>query len=234
MYPARKDTCYTKTKGALMKILVIEDDPHIRTMVVQTLTEQGYETDGAYDGQMGADAIELNAYNLIILDVMLPIHTGYDLMPMIKDYNIPVLMLTALDSIQDKIAAYDLGVEDYLTKPFETPELLARVKVILRRYHKEAEQMQYYHLNIDTLASTVTIAGEVISLTPMEYRLLLFLIENTGIALSRDYLLEQIWGGEHTETRTLDLHIQRLRKKLQLERNIRTIFKFGYILDKSV
>lgn len=214
-----------------MKILVIEDDKSILSLIQQTLVEHGYDVDVAQDGQRGADAIEASSYDLIILDVMLPIHSGYDLLPMIKDYKIPVLMLTALGSIDDKIKAFDLGVEDYLTKPFEVPELLARVKVILRRYHNTLTNLQYKNIQIDLEASTVWMDGNVVSLTPLEYRLLLFLIENTGIALSREYLLESIWETDHDETRTLDLHIQRLRKKMHLEANIRTIFKFGYILD---
>ncbi|WZU01274.1 response regulator transcription factor [Erysipelothrix sp. D19-032] len=214
-----------------MKILVIEDDKSTLSLIQQTLVEHGYDVDVAQDGQRGADAIEASSYDLIILDVMLPIHSGYDLLPMIKDYKIPVLMLTALGSIDDKIKAFDLGVEDYLTKPFEVPELLARVKVILRRYHNTMTNLQYKNIQIDLEASTVWMNGNAVSLTPLEYRLLLFLIENTGIALSREYLLESIRETDHDETRTLDLHIQRLRKKMHLETNIRTIFKFGYILD---
>ncbi|MEG0416159.1 MAG: response regulator transcription factor [Erysipelothrix sp.] len=217
-----------------MNILVVEDDLKVQRLIEKTLLEAKYTVTCANNGEEAANYVENLKFDLIILDVMLPIYSGYELMPQINAYDIPVLMLTALTSIDDKIKGYDLGVEDFLSKPFEIAELLARVKVIQRRVFKQPNELTYRNISIDLKSQSVCLKKNPISLTPMEYKLFIFLVENQGVALSRDYILDTVWETETELTRTLDLHIQRIRRKLSLEKEIRTIFRYGYILEREV
>ncbi|MEG0525180.1 MAG: response regulator transcription factor [Erysipelothrix sp.] len=205
-----------------MNILVVEDDLKVQRLIEKTLLEAKYTVTCANNGEEAANYVENLKFDLIILDVMLPIYSGYELMPQINAYDIPVLMLTALTS------------SDFLSKPFEIAELLARVKVIQRRVFKQPNELTYRNISIDLKSQSVCLKKNPISLTPMEYKLFIFLVENQGVALSRDYILDTVWETETELTRTLDLHIQRIRRKLSLEKEIRTIFRYGYILEREV
>ena len=153
-------------------------------------------------------------------------------MEYIRPLGIPVIFITAKTAVRDTVKGLGMGAEDYLAKPFEIVELLARVEVVLRRCHKNATLLRVDDLEVDTLSHTVRKAGEVIPLTNKEYDLLLLFINNQNIALFRDVIYERVWGSEYTgESRTVDLHVQRMRKKVGWEKRIKTIYKVGYRLE---
>ncbi len=179
-----------------------------------------------------ADLLEDTGYDLIILDVMLPKADGFELMEYIRPLEIPVIFLTAKDSLEDRMRGLTSGAEDYMVKPFEIVELLARIKIVLRRYHKADTSLEYGDIVLDTKYRTVTKTGKTVELAPKEFELLLFFMQNTGITLFREKIYEEIWGSEYSlESRTLDLHVQRLRKKLGLENQLKTVYKMGYRLE---
>ena len=170
--------------------------------------------------------------SLILLDVMLPKVDGYELMSYIAPLEIPVIFLTAKASVTDRVKGLKLGADDYLTKPFEIIELLARVETVLRRYHKTESVLEVADLVIDTASRTVKRGEEVINLTKKEYELLLLFVRNKNIALYRETIYERIWGGEYMgDSRTVDLHVQRMRKKIGWEHRIVTVYKVGYRLE---
>ncbi len=171
-------------------------------------------------------------YDLILLDVMIPVYDGFDLMNYIRPMNIPVIFLTARGDVQDKVKGLNLGAEDYIVKPFEMVELIARIEVVLRRYHKGCGAIQVDDVVINVDAREVIRQGRTVDLTIKEFDLLVLLIQNQNIALFRETLFERVWGMEFLgDTRTLDSHIQRLRKKLGWEDRIKTVYKVGYRLD---
>lgn len=213
----------------MAKILVVEDDRHISELIRRSLKLAGHECACCFDGRQALERIQEEQYDLILLDVMLSGMSGFDLIPKIQDT--PVIFVTAKGELEDKLLGLSLGAEDYIVKPFEMLELLARIHVILRRNHKEEEVcVGNVHVNLDK--RTVKIKQQEISLTPQEYNLLEVFIQNKNIALSRDKLLELAWGYDYEgETKTVDVHVQRLRKKLGLEHEIKTITKLGYRLE---
>lgn len=176
--------------------------------------------------------MEREGIDLVLLDVMLPGINGYELMEYARELMIPVIFLTALGTTKDKVKGLKMGADDYLTKPFEIVELLARVEAVLRRYHKTENRFQVFDILIDTASRQVTRNGEAIPLTMKEFDLLLLLVRNRNIALYRETIYENVWGGEYMgQSRTVDLHIQRLKKKLNWDSEITAVYKVGYRLE---
>lgn len=216
----------------MINILIVEDEKPIANLIKISLTKAGYNCTCIYDGLEAADVLENNTYDLILLDIMLPGASGYDILEYIKPLMIPVIFITAKNSLNDRVMGLRMGAEDYIVKPFEIVELLARVEVVLRRYNKLNTQIVLGDLIIDTVAMRVSKKGKEIPLTNKEYELLLLFAQNPGVALYRETIYERIWGGEYPcDSRTVALHVQRMRKKLGLEKNLKTINKVGYRLE---
>lgn len=214
------------------KILIVEDEAAISNLIKMNLTDAGYRCTCAYDGLQASDIIEKESFDLILLDIMLPKINGYELMEYINLMEIPVIFLTAKSSVEEKVKGLRLGAEDYLTKPFEIIELLARVETVLRRYNKNARFLEAHDVTIDTDSRIVKKNGRIVNLTTKEYELLLLFVQNKNIALFRDRIYERIWGEEDMgSSRTLDLHVQRLRKKTEWEDKLVAIYKIGYRLE---
>ena len=214
------------------RILVVEDEKSINDLIEMNLTEAGYICECAYDGLQAADILERESFDLVLLDIMLPEVNGYELLDFIKPMGIPVIFITAKGSMEDKVRGLRLGADDDLVKPFEIVELLARVEAVLRRAGKTQYEIEVDDLTIDTRSHTVMRGSKPIQLTAKEFELLLLFIQNKNIALFRETIYERIWGGEYMgDSRTVDLHVQRLRKKLHWEDKIKTIYKVGYRLE---
>ena len=213
----------------MINVLIVDDEFPIANLIKDTLEHAGYHCDCAYDGESAADRIEREIYDLVLCDVMLPKIDGFELMEYIRQYQIPVIFLTAKADVKDRVKGLRLGAEDYMIKPFDVAELVARVEVVLRRYHKCSEIIKILDLTIDTVSRSVLKAGVPIELTYKEFELLLLLVKNKNVALYRESIYEKVWNDPFCEdSRTVDLHIQRLRKKLGMEKNIQTVFKVGY------
>lgn len=211
------------------KILIVEDENSIAEMIRLCLTKNGYHCEIADNGLTAARLIEEKSYDLVLLDVMLPDMDGYALIDYIKQFQIPVIFVTAKTAIADRVKGLRLGAEDYIVKPFDLQELLARVETVLRRYHKTEQHFEIGNIKIDTLSHTVTQNEVAVPLPKKEYDLLLFLIRNQGIALYRETIFEQVWQEPYYgNTRTVDLHIQRLKKRLSLGDAIESVYKVGY------
>ena len=216
----------------MQKILIVEDEEGIANLIKINLTVEGYQCTCAYDGKSGADHIEKEAYDLILLDIMLPEIDGYELLEYIKPMGTPVIFLTAKGNVNDRIKGLRLGADDYIVKPFQVGELTARVEAVLRRYGKGSGKLFFADIEIDIASRTVNKAGHPVELTVNEFDLLVELVQNKNVALYRERLYEKIWGEVFMgDTRTLDSHIQRLRKKLNWEKYIRTVFRVGYRLE---
>lgn len=216
----------------MIKILIVDDELPIANLIRMNLSRQGYVCTCAYDGQQAADLIEKNAYDLILLDIMLPKFDGYDLLAYIRPLGIPVIFLTAKGDVLDRVKGLKLGAEDYIVKPFEIVELLARIEVVLRRFNKSQGILQVYDVVIDLDAREVSQNGEHVELTRKEFDLLVLFCQNPNTALFRETLFERIWETDYIgETRTLDSHVQRLRRKLNWSDKIKTVHKIGYRLD---
>lgn len=216
----------------MIKILIVEDEKPISDLIRMSLTDEGYDCTCAYDGQEAADMIEEHVFDLILLDIMLPKIAGYELIEYINTYDIPVIFLTAKSSAKDKVKGLKAGAEDYMTKPFEIAELLARVEVVLRRYHKTAQEVSFLNIKIDSEARIVTKDGVPVNLTAKEFDILLLLARNKNRALYRSQIYANVWGqADMGDSRTVDLHVQRVRKKLSLETRIVPVYKIGYRLE---
>ncbi len=216
----------------MTRILVVDDEKPIANLIRMNLIRQGYECTCAYDGKEAADELERNVYDLVLLDIMLPKYNGYELLSFIRPMNIPVIFLTAKGDLEDRVKGLQLGAEDYIVKPFEIAELIARVEVVLRRYKKLTNDMHILDIDIDFDGHTVIQNGNRLDMTPKEFDLLVMLCQNPNTALFREELFERIWGSDFMgETRTLDTHIQRLRRKLGWYDYIKTVYKVGYRLE---
>lgn len=216
----------------MINILVVEDNIAIAELIQISLNQVGYNCEYVLDGEKGADLVEAKVYDLILLDIMLPNVSGYELLEYIEPSKTPVIFITAKGSTKDKVYGLQLGADDYIVKPFEIPELLARVEAVLRRYHKSQTHFNIDDIEIDIESRIVKKSNQEVSLTPKEFELLAVLLQNKNTALYRERLFSRVWGEEFDfNTRTLDLHIQRLRKKLELHQRIKTIFKIGYKLE---
>lgn len=216
----------------MIRILIVEDEKPISDLIKMNLADEGYECTCAYDGREAADIIENTTFDLILLDLMLPEIDGFELLDYINYYKIPVIILTAKSDVKDKVKGLKAGAEDYITKPFEIIELLARVENVLRRYNKASKEIVFSDVKIDTEAHIVTKGGKPVSLTAKEFDLLVFLARNKNKALYRSQIYAQVWGEDFMgDSRTVDLHIQRLRKKLCLKESLVPVYKIGYRLE---
>ena len=216
----------------MIRILAVDDEKPIAELLRLSLKQAGYECICAYDGIQAADLIEKETFDLILLDIMLPGIDGFELMEYIRTTGIPVIFLTAKNAVADRVRGLRLGAEDYMVKPFDVLELLARVDGILRRHGKLQTVLQIGDLQFNTLAMQVYRAGQEVLLTHKEYELALLFAQNRGVVLSKSTIYERIWGGEFPEhTRTVELHIQRMKKKLGWTEKIRPVFGMGYRLE---
>lgn len=218
----------------MIKILIVEDERPISDLIKMNLEDAGFDCICAYDGLTAANILEDRTFDLILLDIMLPNIDGYELLEYIKPMHTPVIFLTAKASIKDRVAGLNLGAEDYIIKPFEISELLARVNVVLRRFHKSDKILAFHDLIIDLDKKEVHRNDQLIELTPKEFDLLVYFVRNKDMVLYRDSIYEAVWETEYDgSTRTLELHIQRLRKKTGLENHLKTLYKSGYRLDSN-
>jgi len=225
------------------KILLIEDDERLSTVLGKGLEERGYQVQVASDGEMGLNLFENGDFDLIITDLILPKLNGIELCKKIreKDSMLPLLMLTALGTTDDKLEGFDAGADDYLVKPFDLRELLARIKTLLKRNHKstdteEKNLLQYADLEINTLTKKVSRSGISLQLTPKEYNLLEYLVKNPERLLSREEISREVWGIDFdTGTNIIDVYFNYLRKKVDKpfeEKLIHTRPGMGFILQK--
>lgn len=221
-------------KMAQNRVLIVEDEISIAKMIAMNLKVAGYETKMFHDGREAAEALEEeHAYDIALLDVMLPGMDGFDLFEIVRTYEIPVIFLTAKDDINSKIQGLQGGAEDYIVKPFDMLELMVRMEKVLERTKKLGDVIRILDVEINFLEHTVRKDGEEVLLKPMEFDLLCVLARNKNIAISREELLRRVWGVDYLgETRTVDVHIGQLRKKLSLNDNIKTISKMGYRLEE--
>lgn len=216
----------------MLKILIAEDEEPIANLVRMNLMRAGYECRHAANGEIAADLMMNEVFDLVLLDIMIPGINGYELMDYAKRLGYPVIFLTALGSTENKVKGLKMGADDYLPKPFEIVELLARVEAVLRRYNKAETVISVHDIVIDTASRSVKRGEEEISLTMKEFDLLLLFVRNSNIALYREAIYENVWGGEYLgQSRTVDLHVQRLKKKLQWEDKIIAVYKVGYRLN---
>ena len=213
------------------KILIVEDEEAIANLIKMNLKNAGYYCDVSYNGKDGADKMQTEHYDLCLLDIMLPEVNGYELLDYAKSIELPVIFLTAKGETADKVKGLQAGADDYITKPFEVLELLARVENILRRFEKTARCINILDLHIDTVSRTVTKSGVPLKLTYKEFDLLLLFVRNPNVALYREVIYEHVWDSTYMgDSRTVDLHVQRLRKKAGLENQIEAVYKVGYRL----
>ena len=214
-----------------MKILVVDDEYLIRDVIKEYAINEGYEVIKAENGLDALKVINKENIDLMILDIMMPKLDGYSVLKEIKDKNIPVIMLSARSEEFDKLLGFDLGVDDYMTKPFSPKELMARIKSILKRTKKTLDDTFVYKtLEVNFKAHTVKIDNKEVKVTPKEFELLTYFIENKGIALSREQLLNNLWGYDFFgDDRTIDTHIKMLRNNLgEYRKLIVTVHGMGY------
>jgi DNA-binding response OmpR family regulator len=213
-------------------ILIVEDDENIAHMIEATLAIGGYTSKVCGDGESAVMEILSDAYDLVLLDVMLPRFDGFQVFERKGENPTPVIFLTAMGDVPSKVKGLRMGAEDYIVKPFEAVELLARIEVALRRTYHEETALSYQGITVDLDKHEVIADGTPIVLTPKEFDLLVFFIRNVDIALTRERLLSAVWGYSFSgETRTVDTHVQQLRKKLQLHEALLTIPRLGYRLE---
>ena len=226
----------------MARILIVEDDESIRGLIKMTLSMENYDTEEADNGQTAYELLQEETFDLILLDIMLPGMDGYQLLQKVKGKEIPVIFLTAKISVQDKVFGLKMGADDYITKPFEPIELLARIETVLRRSKRQAgngnlqedeQGLQYHSIQIFEKERSVKLRGREVSLTVKEFDLFLLLVKNQNIVFSREQLLDQVWGYDYYGgTRTVDMHIKQLRQKLDLKESLETVFRVGYKLRK--
>ena len=216
----------------MIKIFIVEDEKPISDLLRMSLTKAGYECSCAFDGMEAADILENERFDLILLDVMLPGADGYELMDYIRPLDMPVIFITAKNMVEDRVKGLRMGAEDYIVKPFEIIELLARIETVLRRYNKLDRMIEIAGLSIDTRSMVVKRDGEEIPMTRKEYELLLLFARNPGTALYRETIYERVWGSDYYgDSRTIDLHVQRVRKKAGWEDKLQSVYKVGYRLE---
>lgn len=216
----------------MIRVLIVEDEKPISELIRLSLSKAGYYCLCAYDGAEAANILEKELFDLVLLDVMLPGVSGFELMEYLQPTGTPVIFITAKNSLDDRVKGLRMGAEDYIVKPFEIMELLARVEVVLRRYQKTEELLQVGDLTIDLRSLQVQRGNETIFLTKKEWDLMLLFVQNPGAALYRETIYERVWGGEYpVGSRVVDLHIQRLRKKIGWEDTLRTVNRVGYRLE---
>jgi DNA-binding response OmpR family regulator len=213
-------------------VLIVEDERPISDLIRMSLSSAGYHCACAFDGLEALRQIDEGQFDLILLDIMLPGVDGFGLMDYVRPLGIPVIFITAKDSVVDRVKGLKIGADDYLVKPFEVLELLARIEAVLRRYNLNQNRFALGGVAIDTDSRTVSRGGKPIALTKKEYDLLLLFVRNRHIALFRDQIYEKVWESDYLgDSRTVDLHVQRLRRKLGWEAYIVSVYKVGYRLD---
>lgn len=214
----------------MAEILIIEDEMHINELMKRNLQLVGHSCTQCFDGLEALKVMYEKEFDLVLLDVMLPGMSGFDLITKLE--GTPVIFVTAKGELEDKLQGLSLGAEDYIVKPFEMLELIARVGVVLRRSNKNEKVFEKNGARVDLERRVVLVDNIEIMMTPQEFKLLEILIENKNVAMSRDKLLELAWGYDYEgETKTVDVHIQKLRKKLRWESVIKTVNKVGYRLE---
>lgn len=219
----------------MIRILAVDDEKPIAELLRMSLGRAGYQCFCAYDGMEAANLIEKESFDLILLDIMLPGIDGFELMDYIRSTGTPVIFLTAKNAVADRVKGLRMGAEDYIVKPFDVLELLARVDGVLRRHGKLQTVLQVGGLEINTVSMQVNRDGKEILLTRKEYELLLLFARNVGIVLPKNTIYEQVWGGEYPEsTRTVELHIQRMKKKVGWDDRIKPVFGMGYRLEDGL
>ncbi|ANZ62184.1 DNA-binding response regulator [Secundilactobacillus paracollinoides] len=226
----------------MSRILIIEDEKNLARFVELELKHEGYETEVRFDGRAGLDTALAEDFDVILLDLMLPELNGIDVARRIRETkSTPIIMMTARDSVIDRVSGFDHGADDYIVKPFAIEELLARVRALLRRIHIESEQkdfkqttVTYKDLTIEKENRVVRRGDEVINLTKREYELLLTLMENVNVVLARDVLLNKVWGYEsEVETNVVDVYVRYLRNKIDRpgeKSYIQTVRGTGYVM----
>ena len=219
------------------KILVVDDDKHIAELISLYMMKDGYETEEVYDGREAVKMMSSFQPDLILLDLMLPGMDGYQVCTEIrKNSRVPIIMLTAKGETFDKVLGLELGADDYIVKPFDPKELVARVKAVLRRYESKVEEadknvLKFDGLEINLSNYSVAYNGKTLEFPPKEFELLSFLAQNPNRVFTREQLLDRIWGYEYVgDTRTVDVHVKRIREKLNSEDEwgIRTVWSVGY------
>jgi len=222
----------------VIKIMVVDDDKHIAELISLYLRKEGYETKEFYNGRIAAQNFAAYAPLLVLLDLMLPEMDGYQVCREIRKISsVPIIMLSAKGETFDKVLGLELGADDYIVKPFEPKELIARVKAVLRRYENKNESKRvvlFENLKIDADKLTVIYHGRQLELPPKEFEVLFYLASNPGQPFTRDHLLNVCWGYEFAgDTRTVDVHIKRLREKMRREDSwaIKTVWGTGYKFD---
>ena len=221
-------------------ILVIDDDPKITALLKRTLLFNGYAVEAANDGKTGINILENSSFDLVILDIMMPGLDGWEVCRQIREYyDLPILMLTARDDVEDRVKGLDIGADDYLVKPFAMTELLARIRALLRRGSKTGTQLatySYADLSMDTGTREVTRNNRLVSLTAKEFELLKLFMENSRLVLSKELIMERIWGYDYQgESNVLEVYIVMLRNKLETcgeKRLIHTVRGAGYVLKE--
>ena len=224
-----------------MKILVVEDDKKLSRVLQLELEHENYKVAVAYDGKTGLKMAQENGVDLVLLDIMLPELSGIGVLKKLRKLSsVPVIMLTAKDDVSDKVMGLDSGADDYMTKPFDIEELLARIRVAMSRQAKQTKedaQIEFGKLSINTDTFKATYAGEDLGLTKKEYELLCYLAKNRGKVLSRDKILKNVWGYDYAgETNVVDVYILYLRNKINKPFDIdmiKTVRGFGYTLGEQ-
>ena len=216
----------------MTRILIVEDDINIANTIKATISMVGYTGAVCHNGREAVALIKRGGWDLILLDIMLPEMSGFEVISKVRDCNIPIIFLTAMQNVMDKVQGLRLGADDYIVKPFEALELLARIEAVLRRANKLSKTIVYGDIIADTSRHTVHKAGKKIALTPKEFDLLVFFLRNLDIAITRERLVSAVWDIYFDgESRTVDIHVQQIRKKLGLHQKLVTIPKLGYRLD---
>lgn len=220
-----------------MKVLVIEDEESIADLIKIGLEEEDYAVTTADNGRKGLELLEGDTYDIIILDVVLPDIDGLTLCSILREKNVhtPLIMLTGRSTVEDKVLGLDSGADDYLTKPFSLDELLARLRSLMRRRPPITERITYREMALDPVLHRVYVNGQEIALRPKEFSILLYLLRNRGVILTRNQILENVWSYQfNPNTNVVDVHIKYLRDKLSKYMSVsflRTIKGVGYIIE---
>ncbi len=221
-------------------ILIIEDEEALARFVELELTHEGYRVEKSFDGRDGLQKAMEGSHDLILLDIMLPSLNGLEVLRRLRrEKKTPVILLTARDAVMDKVTGLDMGADDYITKPFAIEELLARIRVSLRKHEKapESDLKRLSDIVLDPLRHTVTVRGNDVSLTSREFQLLEYMMENKGIVLSRETLLSNVWGYDYMgETNVVDVYIRYLRQKIDEAYDLKTLHTVrgvGYVMKSE-
>ncbi|MBP5177840.1 MAG: response regulator transcription factor [Clostridia bacterium] len=219
----------------MMRLLIVDDEPMLRTVLKEYAQFEGYEADEACDGMEAIAKCKANNYDLVVMDIMMPKVDGFSAVKEIKKFSdVPVLMLSARSEEVDKLYGFELGVDDYVVKPFSSKEVMARINAIIKRrqpkpFEPSDDKVTFEGLTIDFAGRNVTVDGEKVVLTPKEYDLLFYMVKNKGVALSRERLLDAVWGDFSGDDRTVDTHVKTLRSNLRSYRKfIVTVRSMGY------